>query len=225
MWPHPQTNPAQRRSRLRGISLLLGTLLSASQVGAATVEDGITQFENEWELIRYETPAADREKRYEALANGAHKLGLANPGRAEPLIWEGIALSSQAGEKGGLGALPLAMQAKALFEESIRIDGNALQGAASSSLGVLYYRVPAWPISFGDRNRAAELLLKSLAVNAQSVDNNFYYGEFLVETGHPQEAVPFLERALNIPTRPGKQTIDTSHREEVWQLLEKARHH
>ena len=34
------------------------------------------------------------------------------PGRAEPLIWHGIILSSLAGAKGGLGALGLAKEAR-----------------------------------------------------------------------------------------------------------------
>ena len=37
-----------------------------------------------------------------------------------------------------------------------------------SSLGVLYYKVPGWPIGFGDKDKARDLLQKALAVNPVS---------------------------------------------------------
>ena len=145
------------------------------------------------------------------------------PGRAEPLVWEGIIVSSLAGERGGLGALSLVKQAKALYEAAIQIDGNALDGSAYNSLGVLYYKVPGWPVGFGDKAKARELLRKALAINPKGIDPNFFYGEYLVETRQPQEAVTYLERALQAPPRPGRELADTGRREEARQLLEKAR--
>ena len=190
---------------------------------AANVGDAVTELQRDWERIRYQSPAAEREKAFEALSAKAHKVSESFPGRAEPLVWEGIIVSSWAGEKGGLGALGLVKQAKALYESAIAIDGNALEGSAYNSLGVLYYKVPGWPIAFGDKAKAKELLQKALAINPNGIDANFFYGEYLVETRHPQEAVPYLERALQAPPRPGRQVADTGRREEARDLLAKAR--
>jgi hypothetical protein len=66
----------------------------------------------------------------------------ANPNMAETLVWEGIALSSEAGAKGGLGALSLAKEAKQLLEESLKLDDKALNGSAYTSLATLYAKVP-----------------------------------------------------------------------------------
>ena len=139
------------------------------------------------------------------------------------LIWEGIVVSSLAGEKGGLGALPLVKQAKALYEQAIQIDGQALDGSAYNSLGVLYYKVPGWPIGFGDKKQARELLQKALAINPQGIDPNFFYGEFLLETDAATSAVPYLEKALQAPARPGRPLADQGRHEEARQLLAKAR--
>ena len=143
------------------------------------------------------------------------------PGRSEPLVWEGIVVSSWAGEKGGLGALGLVKQAKAIYEQAIQIDGKALDGSAYNSLGVLYYKVPGWPLGFGDKDKARELLHKALAINPQGIDANYFYAEYLVETKHADEAVPYLERALQAPSRPGRQIADTGRREEVRAMLAK----
>jgi tetratricopeptide (TPR) repeat protein len=189
---------------------------------AAAVDDAVVDLQHEWEVIRYQAPAAEREKRFEALAARARKTSEAHPGRAEPLVWEGIIVSSLAGEKGGLGALPLVKQARALYEQAIQIDGNALEGSAYNSLGVLYYKVPGWPVGFGDKAKARELLQKALAINPRGIDPNFFYGEYLVEAKKPEEAVPYLEKALQAPPRAGRQIADQGRREEARALLEKA---
>ena len=136
-------------------------------------------------------------------------------------MWEGIVVSSCAGEKGVLGALSLVKQAKSLYEQAIQIDDKALEGSAYNSLGVLYYKVPGWPIGFGDKDKARDLIQKALAINPKGIDPNYFYGEFLIETKHPEEAVTYLERAQQAPPRPGRQIADVGRREEIRVLLEK----
>jgi tetratricopeptide (TPR) repeat protein len=211
---------AQRRQWLAafmGATLMLLAPLAHS----APVDDAVQELQQGWESIRYQAPANEREKRFEALAARARELSTSLQGRAEPLIWEGIIVSSLAGEKGGLGALPLVKQAKGLYEAALGIDPKALDGSAYNSLGVLYYKVPGWPLGFGDKAKAKELLQKALALNPQGIDPNFFYAEYLVETKHADEAMPYLEKALNAPPRPGRQIADTGRREEVRVLLAK----
>jgi tetratricopeptide (TPR) repeat protein len=188
---------------------------------AAPIDDAVVELQRDWEVIRYQTPAAEREKRFESLAAKAQKTADAFPGRSEPLVWQGIVVSSWASEKGGLGALGLVKQAKALYEQAMRIDGNALDGSAYNSLGVLYYKVPGWPIGFGDKDKARELLQKALAINPQGIDANFFFAEYLVETRHADEALPYLERVLQAPARPGRQIADSGRREEARALMAK----
>ena len=186
---------------------------------AAPVDDAVAELQRDWEVIRYQTPAAERERRFESLAAKAHKASETFPGRSEPLVWEGIVVSSWAGEKGGLGALSLVKQAKAMYEHAIQIDGKVLDGSAYNSLGVLYYKVPGWPLGFGDKDKARQLLQQALAINPQGIDANYFYAEYLVETKHADDAVPYLERALQASPRPGRQIADTGRREEVRAML------
>jgi tetratricopeptide (TPR) repeat protein len=190
---------------------------------AAPVDDAVADVQRDWEAIKYKTAPKSQEARFEELAAKAHKASAAFPDRAEPLIWEGIVVSSLAGAKGGLGALGLVKQAKSLYESALKLQPDALDGSAYNSLGVLYYKVPAWPVGFGDKAKAQELLQKALAINPKGIDPNFFYGEYLVETGKPREAVAFLERALEAPARPGREIADAGRRDEVKALLVKAR--
>jgi tetratricopeptide (TPR) repeat protein len=221
--PSPMLPSAQRRWFI-GIAAAAALAAALPRAAfAAGVDDAVAELQHDWEAIRYQTPAAEREKRFEALAAKAHKVSETYPGRAEPLVWEGIIVSSWAGEKGGLGALGLVKQAKALYEAAIAIDGNVLDGSAYNSLGVLYYKVPGWPVGFGDKARAKELLQKALALNPKGIDPNFFYGEYLVEVRQPDQAVTYLERAMQAPPRPGRQVADNGRRDEARQLLEKAK--
>ncbi|HWH75314.1 MAG TPA: hypothetical protein VNV16_13740 [Methylibium sp.] len=203
---------------------VLGAAMAAAQwVSAGPIEDGVAEVQREWEVIKYQTPAKEREKRFEALASKAHQFSEASPGRSEPLVWEGIVMSSWAGEKGGLGALGLVKDAKVLYERALRIAPEALEGSAYNSLGVLYYKVPGWPLGFGDKKKADELLQSALKLNPKGIDPNYFYGEFLLEQKKPAEAIPYLERALQAPARPGRQIADAGRREEARALIDKAR--
>jgi tetratricopeptide (TPR) repeat protein len=218
-------NPASFLTRRALLALTAASLAAAWLPGAhaATVETAVSDLQREWESIRYQAPAGEREKRFEALAAKAHAVSESFSGRSEPLVWEGIIVSSWAGEKGGLGALGLVKQAKALYENAIQLDGNVLDGSAYSSLGVLYYKVPGWPLGFGDKTKAQELLQKALAINPQGIDANFFYGEYLVETRRSDEAVAYLERAVQAPPRAGRAGADAGRRDEARALLAKAR--
>jgi tetratricopeptide (TPR) repeat protein len=204
-------------------SLTIVGMLVAPLAFAAPVDDAVAELARDWADIKYKTPANEQAAKYEALANRAHKVTATYPDRAEPLVWEGIIVSSLAGAKGGLGALNLVKQAKALYETSLQMDPNALDGSAYNSLGVLYYKVPGWPLGFGDKGKAQELLQKALAINPKGIDPNFFYGEYLIEAGKPAEAVAYLERAVNAPPRQGRDVADAGRREEAAELLRKAR--
>ena len=188
---------------------------------AAPVDDAVQQLQRGWETILYQTPAPQRAQRFEALAAQAHGTSAQFAGRSEPLIWEGIVLSSWAGEKGGLGALGLVKQAKLLYERAIEIDGQALSGSAYASLGVLYAKVPGWPLGFGDKAKAEALFKQALALNPQGIDPNFFYAEFLAEQGRAAEALPYLDKTLLAPPRPGRELADSGRRDEAKALLAK----
>ena len=161
---------------LMSTALIVGIAM-ATEPGASTT----TQVRDRWAQVNYQVPKAQRESAFEDLLHQAEKVRQANPRDASALIWEGIVLSSLAGEKGGMGALGLVKRARADFEAAIKLDANALDGAAYTSLGALYYQVPGWPIGFGDDDMARTLLRKGLAVDPEGIDANYFYADFLRE--------------------------------------------
>lgn len=214
------------RFRNRMLAAAVGAALfvaSASAAFAGEVSPQVSAVRDRWAEVNYNTPKAQREAAYDALAKQAAAARAAQPKDAGALIWEGIVLSSFAGERGGLGALGLAKQARADFEQAIKLDPNALDGSAYTSLGVLYYSVPGWPVGFGDDKKARELLRKGLQVNPNGIDPNYFYGDFLQDQGDWKGAAAALEKALAAPARPGRELADQGRRKEAAALLAKVR--
>ncbi|MDP1887295.1 hypothetical protein [Polaromonas sp.] len=203
-------------------ALLLPLLLSfAGLTAAATPEDLIRPIQDQWAEIKYRQPEKQQAELYHALAQQAHKIVEANPASAEALTWEGIVVSSEAGAKGGLGALSLAKEAKLRFEEALKINDKALAGSAYTSLATLYAQVPGWPVGFGNKDKAEEYFKKSLAINPTGIDANFFYGEYLLGRDRHAEARTHLEAALKAPPRPGRELADSGRRQEIQALLAK----
>ena len=66
-------------------------------------------------------------------------------------------------------------------------------------------------------------LHKALAMNPQGIDANFFYGEYLLESGQKELAVQYLGRAIDAPDRPGRQLADSGRRDEARALMAKAK--
>lgn len=177
-----------------------------------------------WEKANYDAADDDaKERMFESLAARSESFARKNPGRAEPLVWEGIVLSSYAGAKGGLGALSLAKESRDRLLEAVKVNPDALEGSAYTSLGALYYKVPGWPVGFGDRDKAAEYLRKALAMNPDGIDPNFFLGELLYEKGEYAQSLKFLEKALAAPARPDRPLADSGRRGEIQALMARVR--
>ena len=196
--------------------LLMSTVLIvgiaiAGEPGATSA----TQVRDRWAQVNYQVPKAQRESAFEDLLHQAEKVRQANPRDASALIWEGIVLSSLAGEKGGMGALGLVKRARADFEAAIKLDANALDGAAYTSLGALYYQVPGWPLGFGDDDSARTMLRKGLAIDPDGIDTNYFYADFLRDQKDWAGARAAFQKALAAPARAGREVADAGRRQEA----------
>lgn len=194
-------------------------LLAAGLGTALPAIAGVTELQHAWEVAMYETPPDQVEQALASLADTARSELSSDPDDAALLIWEGIIVSSYAGEKGGLGALALAKEARRSLERALDIDSGALGGSAHTSLGSLYYKVPGWPIGFGNDKEARRHLQAALSINPTGIDANYFMGEFLYEQGDYDEAQRFLRTALDAPERPGRTVADRGRRAEVRDLL------
>jgi tetratricopeptide (TPR) repeat protein len=201
-----------------------GLMLAGLAAAGAKAEDMATRLDalgHAWAKVYYGTPESRQAVDYPPLVATAEAIAATYPGKAEPLIWEAIVLSSYAKAKGGLGALDLAERARDAALAAAKIDEKALDAGADTALGVLYYKVPGWPLGFGNDRLAQHYLDKALAIAPAAVDVNYFYGDFMIEQGDKKKARAFLEKALRAPPRPGRADADAGRKIEIRKDLAK----
>ncbi|ELP5727052.1 hypothetical protein QTV44_000230 [Vibrio vulnificus] len=199
-------------------SILALSMLSASSFAATPLQD----VQSKWAVCQYQVE--DEDQKIKCLENLImHNTAMLQqmPDNPELTVWLAINKASLAGAEGGLGALSLAKEAKALLEKVIATAPNTLDGSAYTSLGSLYYKVPGWPLGFGDDEKAEEMLKKALEINPKGIDPNYFYGDFLAEDGRRTEAKVYLTRAKQAEPRLNRLLADKGRQLEIDAALEK----
>ena len=203
------------------LSFVVLAFVSLSVSAQVQSVPGLQEIQTRWAEINYHQEEGNaRTDAFEALIKDAESLVFRQP-TAENYIWLGIVQSTTAGAKGGLGALSYAKAARKSLEKALTIDENALQGSALTSLGVLYHKVPGWPIAFGSDKKARKLLTQALKINPDGIDPNYFYAEFLYDEGEYKEAMQYLNKALAASPRPDRPLADEGRRGEVQSLIAK----
>ncbi|WP_374308102.1 hypothetical protein [Dongia sp.] len=201
---------------------LLATFMSVASLAIAGEDTATLQsLQHEWAKANYQLPEDQREDALKALVPKAEAAVQQYPQSAALLAWRGIILSTYAGAKGGLGALDYAKQALKSLEAARKIDEKAIGGGIDTSIGALYYRVPGWPLGFGDDDKAADYLAKGVALNPDGIDENYFYGDFLADQGEKDKAAIYLNKALAAAPRPDRPDADAGRRADIAVALKK----
>jgi tetratricopeptide (TPR) repeat protein len=205
-------------------AILAAAILASGPAFADDFGDSLAAIRNEWADANYRaTDKAARSDAFSALVEHAAAFRAQYPERAEAFAWEGIVLSTYAGEVGAMSAMKYAKAARTALEQAEKLDAKALEGGIYASLGALYSKVPGGIVGFGDDEIAADYFAKALAVDADNIDNNYFYGEFLVDQGDYARARAVLEHALAAPPVSDRPVFDEGRREEIRALLDVAR--
>ncbi len=194
-----------------------------AQASWANTDARLLDLQHRWAKANYELSGELQVQAFETLIKVVKSEVVAHPESADFLIWEGIIQSTFAGVKGGLDALSYAKNARDALQKAIALDAGALQGSAYTSLGTLYFRVPGWPVGFGDDDKAAKLLKKSLTLNPLGIDSNFFYAEFLRDQGDNKSAEQYLLKAQKAAPRPQRPLADSGRRLQIAEALKAVR--
>ncbi len=187
-----------------------------------TMDADVMRVNNAWARIRYQV--ADRNEQFKQLAaleKVAAQVVARYPGQAEPLLWEGIVVSEEAARASMLRQLSLATRARDILSRAYATNSRVADGGAAMSLGVLYYKVPGFPIGFGSTKKARGYFEEALRLDPRGLDNNFFYGDFLAAEGDKTNAKRYLQRALQASVSRERPIWDAGRRAEVRSLLAK----
>jgi len=206
---------------MTALALIFGFSLNvyANSLASNDFDQALLALQHQWAETNYAKGKKIKKSAFIALQEKSTELTTAYPKQAEAWIWRGIVQSSYAGFKGGLGSISLVDDAKDSLEKAITIDENALKGAAHTSLGILYLKVPGWPVSFGDDDESEKHLKTALEMNPTGIDVNYFLAQFYIEQDDYTKAKQHLISASLAPARPGRQDADAFRHDEINALL------
>ncbi len=190
-------------------------LLTSNTLFANSITSEINAIESEWANIYYNKNKATNPSNYQALLTKTQQLSKSHYKATGFIIWQAIIISSNAAHQPPFTALESINTAKTLLESAIQEHPAALDGAAFTILGTLYYMTPGWPISFGNNKKAETLLKKGLKINPKSIDANYFYASYLLSIDKLNEAVKFFKLALNQPARANQTFADQQLQKEA----------
>jgi len=201
------------------LTLVISLVLLLISTASADVKEDVLHLQQRWAEVNYQLNGSDQISAFEVLIDDAAKATKQYPDAAPAWIWSGIIKSTYAGAKGGLGALKYAKASKKDLEKALKIEADAMQGSAYTSLGTLYFNVPGWPVGFGNDDKAEEMLLKALSINPNGIDSNYFYADFLKNEKRYKEAETYLLKAQAADARPNRPLADAGRQKEIAQAL------
>ncbi len=211
---------------LTAIATLLLVALSACAQASEnpSLKSELLRLAHDWEHVKLQvSDRDDQERQMENLVQRAGKIAEQYENIPDPIIWVGIITSEQASLASDNGspmkALELAKRARDILEKVEKTNPETMDAGAPTTLGVLYDRVPGFPIGFGDTARARYYLQEAIRSAPNGLDANFFYGDFLFKLGERSEAAKILERALTLPELSNRPLWDRSLRAAIRQTL------
>jgi tetratricopeptide (TPR) repeat protein len=163
--------------------IYLISILFLFKLPVSAQEKNFQILQSEWDRIMYSSKSIDeKEEQMEKLAEKAVQWTEENKKSAELYAWAGIILSTEAGfyKINVVKALAKARKAKELLHTGLEINDKVLDGSIYTTLGTLYYQVPPFPIGFGDKDLAKTFLTKSIQLNPNGIDSNYFYASLKV---------------------------------------------
>jgi tetratricopeptide (TPR) repeat protein len=203
-------------SRSVFLSLILVTIASLRVVPAQAADAAaaeVHRLQSTWEAIKFGVPEGDEQtKKMDALGEDADAVAARFPDSVEIQIWDGIITSERASMASMFSALGLAKRARDILEQAYKTAPAKLDAGAPTSLGVLYYRVPGFPVGFGDKERARQLLEQAVKLAPSGMDAWYFYGDFLFEQKEYSKAAEAFRHALSLPQHPDRPAWDKNRR-------------
>jgi tetratricopeptide (TPR) repeat protein len=216
------------RIRVAATALLLATgMISLAAAAPAPAAKGpfdkdMLAVAEDWARVKYTSKTDDERKEgMEAVGAKADALAKNYPDRPEALIWDGIVTSERASLTWGITALNFASAARDVLLKAESMNPKAYDAGASTSLGVLYYRVPGFPLGWGDKDKARAYLEEAVKNAPNGRDAHYFYADFLFEQGEYKQAEQMLKQALALPAHPERPIWDQYFPKVMQGLLDK----
>ena len=153
----------------------------------------------EYANAEVETEKNKRIELYKGCISTADKALAINADEIGALYWKAAAIGKLSEESGIINALRMTRPMEQLFLRVIALDEKYDNAGAHKALGRMYYKLPGFPISFGNKEKALFHLYKAHALFPDDIITRAFYAEVLLDLGRVQEARKHAEFILGTP--------------------------
>lgn len=169
------------------------------------------------------TPEGDpaREAQFEAGMTYGQEAITLNPKAVYGNYWYAANLGSWGLCRGIMSSLKSITPMRKSMEIVLKGNENFYFAGPHRVLGRLYHQAPGWPISIGNKSKAADHLERAVKLAPTFFHNRLYLAEFYLDVGKKAKAKEHLEWMLDTPINPDHIKEDGEYREQAEQLKEK----
>jgi tetratricopeptide (TPR) repeat protein len=215
------TDPSEEKIMwLRTINALFITSLVVIMPAHAAFDDELSALQQRWSVARYKVSGDERKEQLKKLVDEADNFAKKYSDKADGYLWAGAIRGSLAEAINGMSALSIVKESKTNLEKAIEIDPKVEDGYAFGVLGLMYAKVPGWPIAFGDDKKAKELLKKGAELSPDGMNINYLYASYLFDKGDYKKAQSHITKAAQA-TPPAPAEIWSGRQKEIHELAEK----
>jgi len=204
------------------LGLSAAMLMVQSAWAMADYDAELLAIQHTWAEIKYQMPKAERRDAFASLLRKTESFQHMYPDRVDAMAWSAVVLYNYAGEVRGIKALGMVKQSHRLLQRAEKINPKAVDGLIHTALGQLYYKVPGWPIAFGDDAKAEKYLLRGLERNPNGLDSNYFMGDYLLRKKQYHLAAIHLRRAIQAPARAQRPIAEAGRKADALKLLRQA---
>jgi len=201
---------------------LVAWLMAPSAWAMADYHAELLAIQHTWAEIKYRVPKAGRRDAFASLLRKTGSFHHMYPDRAEATLWSAVVLYNYAGEVRGIRALDMVKRSHSMLHQAEKMNPKAGNGLILTALGQLYYKVPGWPVAFGDDIKARSYLRKAIELNPNGLDANYFMGDYLLRKKQYRQAAIHLRRAIHAPPRVQRPIADAGRKADSLKLLRKA---
>lgn len=140
--------------------------------------------------------------KYQTAIDTASDLIEMSPKSIPGNFWKAAAIGKQGLDIGITKSLSNAKPMKKHLEVVLAQDEKLEQGGPHRAMGRLYFKLPGWPISFGDNKKSEEHLRKAVKIDPKHLGNRAYLAETLEALGKDKEAREHMEYVLSAKVNP-----------------------
>lgn len=182
---------------------------AAFQQAAPIVEELLAKYPNTYEVLWKAAKFYEKSARFTAAPLKAYEKGKALaekavslfPDRVEGHYWLASLMGRVGEEKGILNSLFMVKPMKAELDRCLEIDPKFPD--TYYVLGLLYWKVPGWPVSIGDKKLAVQYAAQAVQLRPESFVFRWGLYEAYQAAGKRQEAESTLQQIIKQPAAAG----------------------